>query len=707
MPSIHHLYRLLFLLLLPVATVAQQPVAVKGVLDLRSYSFETKAPVALKGEWNFHWQQFMTAAPKAADTAQPFMRLPELWNGYQWKGQKIKGDGYASFHLKLLLPPDKKLYSLDIPYMYTAYRMYVDSFIVAENGRVGNTSEKHDSRFLPQTTTFLSNGGETHIIIQVSNFDDRKGGIWKVPQLGSPGQVATNRTKKLALEFFLIGALVLIGLYQIGLAFIRKEDRSSLYFGSFCLMMGINSLFVGSVFIHYIFPGMDWHWVSRLEYISMYCMPVTFFLFINALFPGYVKKNVPRIFVSLTTMACLFILFTQKKTFGMLLEFLLLMVAAMAFFTFRVVIKAIKDRKYGSRNALAGIIIIVLFTLNDILFGLEMIHTGNYRQYGLLIFVVIQSLNIAYVFSEAFNDVKRLTQNLKLTNLSLSRFVPEAFLRFLGKKDITDVQLGDQKRANMAILFTDIRSFTTLSETMSPKDNFQFINSYFSKISPVIRRHGGFVDKFIGDAIMSLFPDSPAKAIEASLGILAEVDALNQLRAIDGLAPVRVGMGLHAGWVMLGTVGEEERMDTTVISDAVNLAARLEGLAKLFDMQVLTTLTTIEALENREQFPYRIIHKGKVKGKQQAITLVEILTPVMDEHYETKLKLKPVYENAMLLYQQGKLAEALEGFLLVANKLPADKPAKYYIRLCKQYLASSLPENWTGVESLDVRVVEV
>ncbi len=693
-------------LLYAIIAMAQHPVAEKGVMDLRHYSFESHNPVDLKGEWAFYWQQLLAYKTGLPDSQQTLMRLPQLWNGFKWKGQSLKSDEYATFQLKLLLPPEKKLYSLDIPYMYTAYRIYIDSLLVGENGKVGTSSAEHISKFMPKAVNFQSQGGEANIFIQVSNFDDRKGGIWKVPQIGSPDKVTFARTKRLALEFFIIGALVLIGLYQIGLSFIRKEDISSLYFGLFCLMMGINSLFVGSVFINYIFPDMSWHWASRMEYISMYAMPILFFLFINALFPGYVRKSIPRIFVSLTVAASLFIIFTQKKTFGLLLEFLLIMVVLLAFFTFKIVIKAIKDKKHGSRNALLGIIIIVLFTLNDIFYGMELIKTGTYRQYGLLIFVVIQSLNIAYIFSEAFNDVKKLTQSLKLTNVSLSRFVPAAFLRFLGKENILSVQLGDQKRADMTILFVDIRSFTSISEKLSPKDNFHFINSYLSKVSPVIRRYDGFVDKYIGDAIMALFPKRPDDAIRAAQGILTELQQYNKTRLLENLAPIKVGMGLHTGSVMLGTVGEEERMDTTVISDTVNLAARLEGLAKIFDLQIVTTLSTIDSINEKDRFIYRIIHKGKVKGKHEAITLVEILNADTDPLYQAKNKTTKQYAEAMGLYQQGKLSGALQLFSAVAVELPDDKPCLYHIRLCQRYLKQGLPENWDGIESLDVRSVE-
>ncbi len=682
---------------------AQTPVGVKGILDLRTYNFKTNAPVRLSGEWNIYWQTLYTHAPAASGSEQQWIRLPALWNDYIWKGEKLTEDGYATFHLKILLPKEKNFYSIQIPYMYTAYSMYIDSFLVAKNGQVSQQANTHVSEFLPKLANFQSSRGEVDIVIQVSNFEDRKGGIWEVPKISLSEKINAAHSKKLAFEFFIIGAMVLIGLYQLGLYFIRKEDKSSLYFGIFCLLMGIHSLFVGSVFIQIMFPNMQWVWTSRLEYLSMYTMPVIFFLFINALFPGYIKKWVIQFFVFFTIAACAFILFTSKKTFGILLNIMLVPVLAMAYYSLRAIIRALKDMKHGSFNALIGIIIFLLFIVNEILYGLEYINTGNYMQYGLLIFVVIQSLNMAYIFSQAFKDVKKLTSNLRLTNVSYSRFVPAAFLNFLGKPDIISVELGDQKRADISILFVDIRSFTTLSETMSPQDNFDFINSYFSKISPVIRRNSGFVDKFIGDAIMSLFPNKPEDAINAAIEILTELKEFNKIRAAHNQAPIHVGMGLNTGTVMLGTVGEQERMETTVISDSVNLAARLETMAKLYDIQIITTLTTIERLQNPMQFSYRMLHKGRVKGRQEAVTLIEIFNEAIDPDYLNKLKSKTDYEKGMLLYQQGDLAGALSLFISISEILPNDKATKNYIHQCHKYLKDGLPYNWDGIELFDLR----
>jgi adenylate cyclase len=690
-----------FLLLFSNKGNTQNPVAVKGILDLRAYAFTSKNPVRLNGEWNFYWKELHTSPVPNNDSQ--WIKLPGVWNGYKWKGQKLSEDGYATFHLKVLLPPEKQLYSIEIPYMYTAYSMYIDSFLVAQNGQVGQQPGTHISEFLPKLANFQSSRGEVDIVIQVSNFDDRKGGIWKAPLIGTTEKIISLRSGSLALEFFIIGALILIGLYQIGLSFIRKEDKSSLYFGIFCLLMGIDSLFVGSVFIQILFPTLTWGWTVKLEYLCIYAMPVTFFLFINALFPGYIKKWVIWFFIIFSAAACIFILFTSKKTFGFLLDILLFAILAMAFYSLRILAKAIKDRKHGSLNTLIGIIIFLLFIINEVLYGLEYVNTGNYVQYGLLIFVVLQSLNIAYIFSEAFKDVKKLTSNLWLTNKSYSRFVPAAFLNFLGKPDIISVELGDQKRADISILFVDIRSFTTLSEAMSPQDNFDFINSYLSEISPVIRRNEGFVDKFIGDAIMALFPHKPEDAINAAIEILIVLKEYNKTRAIDNHLPIHVGMGLNTGTVMLGTVGEQERMDTTVISDAVNLASRLEALAKVYDIQILTTLTTIEQIQNPVPFSYRVIHKGRVKGRNETVTLIEIFNEDIDPQYQNKLKIKNEYEEAMLLYQQGNLTEALQLFTAIAGLLPNDKATQNYIQRCHKYLKEGLTENWDGIESLDMR----
>ena len=174
-----------------------------------------------------------------------------------------------------------------------------------------------------------------------------------------------------------------------------------------------------------------------------------------------------------------------------------------------------------------------------------------------------------------------------------ARFVPREFLRFLKIESIVDARLGDSVQAEMTIMFADIRSFTSLSESMSPQQNFDFINSYLSRVGPVIRQYNGFIDKYIGDGIMALFPNRAEDAVQAAIEMQHQVKIYNIHRQNSGYQPISLGIGLHTGTLMLGTIGEAERMESTVISDAVNLASRVEGLTKLYGVGIVASVQTL------------------------------------------------------------------------------------------------------------------
>jgi class 3 adenylate cyclase len=230
---------------------------------------------------------------------------------------------------------------------------------------------------------------------------------------------------------------------------------------------------------------------------------------------------------------------------------------------------------------------------------------------------------LAKSFASMRDAVRKTILDLKQTNLSIERFVPHAFLSIVGKPSIVDVELGDNKRQNMTILFSDIRSFTTLSEKMTPDENFAFINAYLERMGPVIRTHNGFIDKYIGDAIMALF-DTADDALRAGLAMFDALDAFNAERRLADLAPIAIGIGVNSGSLMLGTIGEKHRMDGTVISDAVNLASRIEDLTKVYHVGLLISQYTYEQLAEPETYDIRQIDVVRVKGKTQPVTIYEV-----------------------------------------------------------------------------------
>ncbi|MCB9756537.1 MAG: response regulator [Myxococcales bacterium] len=232
----------------------------------------------------------------------------------------------------------------------------------------------------------------------------------------------------------------------------------------------------------------------------------------------------------------------------------------------------------------------------------------------------------------AAENRERLQANreLQATNRAFERFVPLQFLQLLSRARATEVALGDQVQLSMTVLFSDIRSFTQLSESMSPADSFAFINDYLRCISPVIREHNGFIDKYIGDGIMALFPGEAADALDAAIAMRAALDRFNA-EAVSR-PQIEAGIGIHTGELMLGIVGEEERLQGTVISDAVNLAARLETLTKRYKTPVVISGQTLTAVEHAERYDCRLLDEVRVKGKREEVAVFELRCPGPERH---------------------------------------------------------------------------
>jgi PAS domain S-box-containing protein len=301
--------------------------------------------------------------------------------------------------------------------------------------------------------------------------------------------------------------------------------------------------------------------------------------------------------------------------------------------------------------------------------------------------------NISYAIV-AFQDItsrkKAETEQLRFTdqlfqiNKAYERFLPSQFLQLLEKSSILDVQLGDQVQLEMSVLFSDIRDFTTISEKMTPEENFQFINAYLSRMESAIIENKGFIDKYIGDAIMALFSGNPDNAVNASIVMLHQLQVYNQERVNSGYAPIKIGIGINTGNLMLGTVGGQNRMDTTVISDAVNLASRVEGLTKTYGVALLITQQTFNKLANPSNYAIRMIAEINVKGKVDLSTIYEVFDADIPETKRGKLATKDLLNQALSLYRQQKFIQATELFAQCLKLCPSDQVAQIYWDWCEE-----------------------
>lgn len=275
---------------------------------------------------------------------------------------------------------------------------------------------------------------------------------------------------------------------------------------------------------------------------------------------------------------------------------------------------------------------------------------------------------------------------LSATEMAYGRFVPLQFLRLLKRPSIVDVQLGDHVEQEMTLLFSDIRDFTALSESILPAENFRFINSYLSTMEPVVARHNGIIDKYIGDGIMALFPGSADDAVRSGVDMLHQLTVYNQGRSHAGFVPIRIGIGINTGLVMMGTVGGHNRMDSTVIGDAVNLASRLEGLTKNYGTPLVISANTLHALEDPSDYSIRFIDRLRIKGRYQAQSVYEVFDADPEPLRLAKLATLRNFEEALAFYHLGRadLAQPLlQDCLRIA---PDDRAVRVYLERCKDYL---------------------
>lgn len=230
---------------------------------------------------------------------------------------------------------------------------------------------------------------------------------------------------------------------------------------------------------------------------------------------------------------------------------------------------------------------------------------------------------VASQASPAIENALLYAHQVDLTN-AYSRFVPREFLSFLGKESIVEVDLGDHVRKDMAIMVSDIRGFTTLSEQMTPRENFDFINRYLAEISPIIRKHRGFIVKYLGDGLMAIFPNGIDDAVEAALEKADHLRRWNDQRKLLGEGPVKIGIGLNVGSMMVGTVGEAARMQGDIISDAVNLTSRLEGLTKKYGIGIAMSGEAVARLRDADSRHLKFLEETQVKGRIDPVAVYEL-----------------------------------------------------------------------------------
>lgn len=307
------------------------------------------------------------------------------------------------------------------------------------------------------------------------------------------------------------------------------------------------------------------------------------------------------------------------------------------------------------------------------------------------------AIESALLYEKNIREVRQKEEAMRRVYEITAKFVPYEFIGSLGHKVITDVKLGDQVEKNVTVLFTDIRDYTSLSEQMTPEQNFQFVNSYNARMGPIIRNHNGFINQYLGDAIMALFPESAEKSLHAAIEMQRNIREFNILQKEKNLPGIRMGIGMHTGPLIMGITGDKDRLDATTISDTVNTASRIESLTKYYKAGIILSEFTLQQIAYPAIFHLRYLGKVQVKGKQSSVGIHECFSSDSEEQVNKKERTLLFFNEGIQHYLNRSFANAIKCFEYVTGINPEDYTAQFFLDNSIHYLQKGVPENWSGV----------
>jgi class 3 adenylate cyclase len=671
-------------LALAAVAAAGAPSVVRGSVAPEALLRASSAGVPLDGEWRVTLEGDFEAALAATPPETDFVALPWAEGHHRTRaGADVDAARWAVLSLRFDLPRDAPAYALRLGEISESYYAECRSDDgVRDRSAVGLTDPSVPSRFEANWGRgAVAVTGPTTCALLVP-----RASLGRIRVLAAPILVAVHVN---AFTFGRDGALAIASIVLLATAsalaaLLATLDRRDAVPRWAALVTGAHALRTFLVTKGEFLPpellarGGDWA-AFRVEYALL---AVTFYGAVRYI-EGIAEARVPasRAYPwALGSFGALALVGSYDLNRRLLPAFQLVGVAG--FLSAFVLNVQRRNRSRSARWSLYGVLVLVFGTGAEVLFITLFGRTSTTLE---LIAGSEPLFQMAVLSLRAAENRARAERFARAT----THFVPKQFLQALGHDDVTTAKLGDASARDMTMLFSDIRDFTTLSERMAPAETFDFLNECLSRMGPQVRANRGFVDKYQGDAIMALFPDSPADAVRAGVAMQVEAEAWN--RRYPDRPPLVIGVGIHTGPVTMGTIGESERFEATVIGDAVNLTARLESLTKSLGAPILVTDPVAAHLPAELRRDTRFLGVFAVKGKSQGIGVHEVFASDPEDLRAKKRAGVERLAQAQALFKRGEIVEALTILGMLAEATPGDGAVRWWLHHVQSDLAQTSP----------------
>jgi len=414
---------ILFTCMLCLATpsYAEPPKVINGLIDLRDWDFENDGEIALSGGWEFCWNRHLDShqlCEKSLPTLITTAEVPGFWNDIELSGESLPGIGIATYQLDVLIANRDRL-ALKLLSIGTAYRLIVDGELLLEVGMVGRTEANTRPAYAPQVISFVPKSNRVEIVLQVANFHHRGAGLWEVIKIGRPDTLYQLRESQLAKNLLLVGAILIMALYNLSTWYFRQESQSGLFLGLFCLFIGARILLVGERYINEVFPGLGWEFLARMEY-ALWMLSVPLFMsYLHSLFAKDISILILRTIWGLSLVFCILALVIPIRSATELVPaFQLITVCAILYGSVEIVLIIIRRRE-GSVLLGIGCLFLFLAALNDMFDAIYGFGGESKIHAGLFVFVLLQSLLVSISSSRALQTIEVQSSQLMKANLEL------------------------------------------------------------------------------------------------------------------------------------------------------------------------------------------------------------------------------------------------------------------------------------------------
>lgn len=647
----------------------------------------TDKVISLSGSWKFATgDDLRWSTPDFDDTYWETVHVPDIWIS---RGLPGSGRGWYRTWIVVTSADSSAEASLSIRGILNAGEIFWDGDVVGRHGSIGQHGKPETPGVGRYTYIHLGKmmtPGQHLLALRIANSQSFSGGITGAPQVGFSNILFLRTQRSRAVFGFLVGLFTLAGIHLLLLFAGDRIHREYLYFGILSFLSAAFVLFVEIPDL--LGVELEYTVLGNIASILLIAIPLLMYFFLVVHFQFKVRwlnrlMIIASACVGVQSLLSLdFILRHQalitERNLWIQLSFLI---------SLYVVAWAAWKRKRGSGTLVAGVLAVAVgtitaFEMSDSVWGFS----------GAALFIVLMTISLSREMSRIQREVRSMRDVFKL-------FVPQPVLDRIAKRGLQSIRLGGAEEGNATILFVDIKSFTSVAEKLTPNQTLDFLNAFMHRMQPLINERAGFINQFVGDEIMAIFqdPGHAVAAVEASLTLRRELESYNTQRRMRGDPPIEMGIGINTGGIIWGTIGSEVRMESAVIGDSVNLASRLQGLTRLYGVQILTSEHLLRQIPDLSRYGYREVDIVQVKGKTEAVAVYEFFDGDPEPVRSQKRKAVEPFMQGIVRYRANEWESAEALFARCIEVCPEDSVARMYIDRCRTKRASPPDTVWDGV----------